>query len=97
MEMKYWSGYAKYLVLADKAGVKLRGDYLSYQDFKLVTSIIERLSKSDNNTYSYDNNIYKRKITSAEAKSILTNIEDCKWRLVNNKMLLVANQVGLTI
>jgi hypothetical protein len=97
MEMKYWSGYAKYLVLADKAGVKLRGDYLSYQDFNLVTSIIERLAKSDNNTYSYDNNIYKRKITSAEAKSILTNIEDCKWRLVNNKMLLVANQVGLTI
>ena len=95
--MKYWSGYAKYLVLADKAGVKLRGDYLSYQDFNLVTSIIERLAKSDNNTYSYDNNIYKRKITSAEAKSILTNIEDCKWRLVNNKMLLVANQVGLTI
>ena len=97
MEMKYWSGYAKYIVLADRADVRLKGDYLSYQDFKIVAGIIERLSKSDNSSYSYDNNIYKRKLTSAEAKSILTNIEDCKWRLVNNKMLLVANQVGLTI
>ncbi len=97
MEMKYWSGYAKYIVLADRAGVRLKGDYLSYQDFKIVAGIIERLSKSDNSSYSYDNNIYKRKITSAEAKSILTNIDDCKWRLVNNKMLSVANQIGLTI
>ena len=97
MEMKYWSGYAKYLVLADRAGCRLRGDYLSYQDFLIVKSILERLAKSDNSNYLYDSVIYNRKVTSAEAKGILTNLEVCKWTLINNKMLLVASQVGLKI
>ena len=97
MEMKYWSGYAKYIVLADKAGVRLHGNYLSYQDFKIVKSIIERLGKSDTSTYLYDNTIYKRKITSAEAKDIFVNLEKCKWTHVNNKMLLIASELGLRI
>ena len=97
MEMKYWSGYAKYIVLADNAGLRLQGNYLSYQDFVIVTSIIERLSKSDNSTYLYDSTIYKRKVTSAEAKDILVNLEKCKWTAVNNKMLSVASQIGLEI
>ena len=97
MEMRYWSGYAKYIVLADRAGVRLQGNYLSYQDFVIVKSIIERLSKSDNSTYLYDSTIYKRKVTSAEAKDILVNLEKCKWTAVNNKMLSVASQIGLEI
>ena len=97
MEMKYWSGYAKYIVLADNAGIRLQGNYLSYQDFVIVKSIIERLSKSDNSTYLYDSTIYKRKVTSAEAKDILVNLEKCKWTAVNNKMLSVASQIGLEI
>jgi len=98
MEMKYWSGYAKYIVLADRAGsMKLKGDYLSYQDFLIVKSILERLAKSDNSNYLYDNIIYNRKVTSTEAKSILTNLEVCKWTVINNKMLLVASQVGLKL
>ena len=95
--MKYWSGYAKYIGLADNAGIRLQGNYLSYQDFVIVKSIIERLSKSDNSTYLYDSTIYKRKVTSAEAKDILVNLEKCKWTAVNNKMLSVASQIGLEI
>ena len=97
MEMKYWSGYAKYIVLADRAGVRLQGNYLSYQDFTIVESIIERLSKSDNSTYLYDNISHQRKITAAEAQVILGNIEECKWTSINNKMLLVASQAGLRL
>ena len=36
MEVKYWSDYAKYLVLSDKSGSKLKGSYLHYQNFKKV-------------------------------------------------------------
>ena len=97
MEMRYWSGYAKYIVLADKAGIRLQGNYLSYQDFLIVKSILERLAKSDNSNYLYDSILYNRKVTSAEAKGILANLEECKWTVINNKMLLIASQVGLKI
>ena len=40
MEMKYWSDYAKYLVLSDRSGNKLKGSYLHYQNFKLVIELL---------------------------------------------------------
>jgi len=97
MEQKRWSGYSRYLVLSDKDGHKLRGNYYSYQDYQVVVSVLERLSKSDNNTYTYDDTIYNRKITSTEAMNIITNLEVGKWVKVNEKMLSVANQLGLRI
>ena len=97
MEQTRWSTYSKYLVLSDKAGHKLRGNYYSYQDFEIVRSIIERLSMSDNSTYTYNDTIYKRKVTMTEAKNIITNIEMCKWVKVNEKMLLVGSQLGLRV
>jgi hypothetical protein len=97
MEQKRWSGYSRYLVLSDKAGNKLRGNYYSYQDYQVVVSVLERLSRSDNNTYTYDDTIYNRKITSTEAMNIITNLEVGKWVKVNEKMLSVANQLGLRI
>ena len=97
MEQKRWSGYSRYLVLSDKAGHKLRGNYYSYQDYQVVRSVIERLSITDNTTYTYDDIIYNRKITSTEAKSIINNLEIGKWTKINEKMLLVGNQLGLRV
>tara|TARA_B100001996_G_C18181847_1_gene408593 strand:- start:82 stop:378 length:297 start_codon:yes stop_codon:yes gene_type:complete len=98
MEQSRWTNYAKYLVLTDKAGYnKLRGNYYNFQDFKIVLSVIERLANNDNSTYTYLDNIYNRKITSTEARNILTNIDMCKWATVNNKMFLVASQLCLRI
>ena len=97
MEQTRWSEYSRYLVLSDKAGHKLRGNYYSYQDFEIVRSIIERLSMSDNSTYTYNDTIYNRKITASEATNIVTNLEVCKWAKVNEKMITVANQLGLRI
>ena len=57
----------------------------------------ERLANNDNSTYTYLDNIYNRKITSTEARNILTNIDMCKWATVNNKMFLVASQLCLRI
>jgi hypothetical protein len=36
-------------------------------------------------------------MTSTEAASILTNIENGKWGQVNNKMVNIGNQLGLRI
>ncbi|MBT4207862.1 hypothetical protein HOE22_05905 [Candidatus Woesearchaeota archaeon] len=97
MEQTRWSEYSRYLVLSDKAGHKLRGNYYSYQDYQVVRSVIERLSITDNTTYTYDDTIYNRKITSTEAKSIINNLEIGKWTKINEKMLLVGNQLGLRV
>ena len=97
MEQTRWSEYSRYLVLSDKAGHKLRGNYYSYQYYQVVRSVIERLSITDNTTYTYDDTIYNRKITSTEAKSIINNLEIGKWTKINEKMLLVGNQLGLRV
>jgi|TARA_R110000744_G_scaffold184005_1_gene303403 hypothetical protein len=97
MELKRWSGYSRYLVLSDKARHMLRGTYYSYQDFQVVKSVLERLAVTDSPTYTYDDTIYIRKMTSTEAASILTNIENGKWGQVNNKMVNIGNQLGLRI
>ena len=100
MEMKRWTNYGKYLVLVDKAmdkfnNVRLTGDYYSYLDFEELKGILEKLANSDSTTYTYNNTIYRRKITSTEAKTILNNIDICKWNEKTSKMILVANQLKL--
>ena len=97
MEIKYWSGYAKYLVLSDKSGNKLKGSYLHYQNFKLVIELLNRISYTDKLTYSYDNDIYKRSVNSTEGKNILNNVKECRWNDVTEKILLVASQLKLQI
>ena len=97
MEMKYWSDYAKYLVLSDTSNNKLKSTFLHYQDFIIVKNVINSIAFTDKSTYSYDGDIYRRKITSTEAKNILDNINKCKWNEKTEKMLLVANQLKLRI
>tara|TARA_B100000795_G_C22697098_1_gene398065 strand:- start:223 stop:516 length:294 start_codon:yes stop_codon:yes gene_type:complete len=97
MEQKRWSGYSNYLVLSDKAKSHLRGNFYNYQDYQVVVSVLERLSKTDNTTYTYNDTIYNRKVTASEAMSIVTNLEVGKWAKVNEKMCNVANQLGLRI
>ena len=97
MKKDRWSDYAKYLVLSDNSDCKLIGTFGHYQDFKVVRDVINNIAFSDKNTYLHNNNIYNRKITSAEGKNILSNIKECKWNDKTAKMLLVANQLKLRI
>ena len=97
MKQKHWSDYSKYIVLADNSRGILRGTYLSYMDFRVVKDVIENIAFTDKSTYSKDHNIYNRKITTLEAKTILTNIDICKWNSKTRKMLLVASQLKLRI
>jgi|TARA_B100000315_G_scaffold202945_1_gene195814 hypothetical protein len=97
MEKKYWSGYAKYLVLSDNSSNKFKGTFIHYQDFLIVKNVINNIAFSDKSTYSYDGDIYRRKITSTEAKNILDNINKCKWTDVTSRLLIVASQLKLKI
>ena len=95
MKENAWSGYAKYIVLADNSRGRLRGDFSGYMDFKEVRNVIDNIAFTDKSTYSNGGDIYNRKVTSAEAKTILNNIDICKWNEKTSKMILVANQLKL--
>ena len=97
MKKDRWSDYAKYLVLSDNSDSKLKGTFGHYQDFKTIKDVINSIAFSDKNTYLHNNNIYNRKITSAEGKTILTNIKECICNEKTEKMILIANQLNLKI
>ena len=97
MKKDRWSDYAKYLVLSDNSDSKLKGTFGHYQDFKTIKDVINSIAFSDKHTYLHNNNIYNRKITSSEGKTILTNIKECIWNEKTEKMILIANQLNLKI
>ena len=97
MKMSHWPTYSKYIVLADNSRGRLLGTYLSYQNFVTVKDVINNIAFTDKSTYSRDGNIYNRKISSSDAKTILTNIDECKWTNITSKMILVANQLKIRI
>ena len=99
MEMKNWSDYDKYLILADNSygKHKIKDTYESFLNYKIVIDVINRIAFTDKSTYSYNNNIYNKKITSEDAKKILGNVLNCKWTSTTAKLKLVAHQLGLII
>ena len=99
MEKVKWSDYDKYLVLADKSHGKnkIRDTYESFLNFKIVLEVLNSISFTDKSTYSYNNNIYNKKITSEDARKILGNVLNCKWTRTTAKLKIVGHQLGLII
>tara|TARA_R100001015_G_C4599156_1_gene154223 strand:- start:190 stop:483 length:294 start_codon:yes stop_codon:yes gene_type:complete len=97
MEVSKSHGYAQYLVLADKSNGELRANYANYLNFKKVKEVINNIAFTDKSTYSFEGTIYNRKITSTDAKKIISNIESIIWTDTTGMMKFVANQLGLTI
>ena len=99
MEMKNWSDYEKYLILADNSSgkYKIRETYESFLNYKIVIDVINRIAFTDKSTYSYNNNIYNKKITSEDAKKILGNVLNCKWTNTTAKLKIIGHQLGLII
>tara|TARA_B100000902_G_scaffold227398_1_gene215909 strand:+ start:399 stop:698 length:300 start_codon:yes stop_codon:yes gene_type:complete len=99
MEMKNWSDYEKYLILADNSygKNKIKDTYESFLNYKIVIDVINRIAFTDKSTYSYNNNIYNKKITSDDAKKILNNVLTCKWTSTTAKLKIIAHQLGLII
>ena len=99
MEMGKRSDYDKYLILADNSygKHKIKDTYESFLNYKIVIDVINRIAFTDKSTYSYNNNIYKKKITSEDAKKILANVLNCKWTSTTAKLKIVGHQLGLII
>ena len=100
MKKSRWSDYERYLVLADNAVGRLQGTYIHFQDFKKVVEAINTLAKSQKTNILVDGELVSlqgRKVSPNDANTILTNIYECKWTPVTEKMLLVANAMKMSI
>ena len=99
MEKNKWSEYDKYLVLADNSHGKhkIRDTYESFLNYKIDMDVINRIAFTDKSTYSYNNDIYSKKITSEDAKNIISNVSNSKWTRNTAKLKIVASQLLLKI
>ena len=94
MKMEHWSDYEKYICMVHGEGNTPLGVGLGYQaflSFKKVKEALIKMSQQSGDSYSYDDNIYKRPITSLQAIKILEQIEKCQW---NEGIRKVAKQIG---
>ena len=97
MKKENWSDYAKYLILSDKSKNRIGTTFESFLNFKKVREIINNIAFSDKSTFSFEGVIYKRKITTSDAKKIMDTINDCRWNINSEKIFLVSNQLGILI
>tara|TARA_X000001382_G_C3076994_1_gene149263 strand:- start:65 stop:358 length:294 start_codon:yes stop_codon:yes gene_type:complete len=95
MEMEKWPEYSKYIVLADNSSGKIRETYEAFLNYKKVMDVLHSISHTDKTTYSYNNNIYKKKITSEDARKIIFNVGNCKWTATTAKLKIIASQLQL--
>ncbi len=100
MRKSRWTDYDRYIVLSDNSNGRLRGTYFNYQDFKKVVEAVTMLAQSQKTNLLIDGELVSlqgRNVSPNDANTILTNIYECKWTPVTEKMLLVANSMGMKI
>jgi len=97
MKKEKWSDYAKYLILSDRSNNRIGTTFESFLNFKKVREVINNIAFTDKTSFGFDGELYKRKITTNEAKKIIDNINDCRWTNNSEKIFLVSNQLGLII
>ena len=73
MEKSKYSDFDNYVILCDNSnGFKLGYEY--FLKFKEVKKFINQIANKSGDTFTYENNIYTKKITSAQAQNMLTSI-----------------------
>ena len=96
MEKSKYSEFDNYTLLCDSSkGFKLGYEY--FLKFKEVKKFINQISNSSDSsdTVTYENNVYTKKITSAEAQNMLTSLFNNRCNFKNYKK--VALQIGIRV
>tara|TARA_B100000519_G_C13978686_1_gene313512 strand:+ start:248 stop:532 length:285 start_codon:yes stop_codon:yes gene_type:complete len=94
MEKSKYSEFDSYTILCDNSkGFKL--GYESFLKFREVKKFINQIANKGGDTFTYENDIYNKKITSSQAQNMLNSIFNnrCDYRTFK----LVANQLGVQI
>ena len=93
MKPGQFSKFDSYTVLADNANLKF--GYEAFLDFEILVAFLNKMASNNSDTFLYNGTIYKKKITSSDARSILDGF--LLKRCNKSKLKLVANQLGIKI
>ena len=96
MEKNKYSEFDSYTILCDKTkGFKLGYEY--FLKFKEIKKFVNQIANSSDSSdvVTHENNVYKKKITSAEAQNMLTSLFNNRCNFTNYKK--VALQIGIRV
>jgi len=93
MKSSRYSEFAKYIVMADNSKMSL--GYEAFLRFKEVIPFVHQIANKSDDTFLYNGTIYKKMITSSEARSLLEGIS--QNRCNKRTLKIVANQLNVRI
>ena len=93
MKSNRYSEFASYIVMADNS--KLNPGYEAFLRHKEVVAFLNQIATKTGDTFLHNGTIYKKKITSSEARSLLDSF--FKNRCNVSKLRIVANQLKIRI
>jgi len=93
VKQERWSGFDKFVVMADKHNGYIKSDYPAYLDFTVLKSVMENCGKGhDPTNYYHDGDTINLGIT----KNNMTKAIDKMFRNVwDNSLIIVARRLGL--
>ena len=93
MKPNRYSEFASYIVMADNSN--LNPGYEAFLRYKEVVAFLNQIASKTGDTFLHNGTIYKKKITSSEARSLLDSF--FKNRCNVSKLRIVANQLKIRI
>ena len=93
MKPNRYSEFASYIVMADNS--KMSSGYEAFLRYKQVIPFLNQIANKLDDTFLYNGTIYKKKITSSEARSMLDGF--FQNRCNKSKLRIVANQLKIRI
>ena len=94
MEKSKYSDFDNYTLLCDNSkGFKL--GYENFLKFREVKKFVNQIANKGGDTFTYENDIYSKKITSSQAQNMLTSIFNnrCDYKVFKD----LANQLGIRV
>ena len=94
MEKNKLSDFDNYTLLCDNS-VGFKFGYEYFLKFKEVKKFINQITNKAGDTFTYENNIYTKRITSSQAQNMLTSIFNnrCNYKVFKD----LANQLGIRV
>ncbi len=93
MRPNRYSEYASYIVMAYNSN--LNANYEAFVRHKEVVAFLNQVANKIDDTFLYNGTIYKKKITSSEARSMLDGF--FQNRCNKSTLRIVANQLKIRI
>ena len=91
MDQSKFSEFDRYTILADNANLK--AGYEAFLDFKIIVSFLNQMASKEGDTFLHNGTIYKKRITSTEARSMLDGFFQNRCNV--SKLRIVANQLKI--